>query len=92
MSIKKFGVLGIAAVAVAAFAGMASAQDASAARELYNTAGTHQFYVWCTGATESYVAKADGSNAEDAQMKAYNEAKSAGKTTCWPIWQGKVGG
>ena len=53
--------------------------------------GTHQFYVWCSGAHD-YVATASGANAEDAQMKVYNAAKAAGRSSCWPVWQGRVAG
>jgi len=35
---------------------------------------------------------AEGMNAEEAQMKLYQAAKSAGKTSCWPVWQGRVAG
>ena len=31
-----------------------------------------------------------GKNAEDAQMKLYNAAKADGKSTCWPVWQGRI--
>lgn len=48
-------------------------------------AGTHQFYVWCTG-KDDYVETADGSDAKDAQSKI---AASAGGN-CWPVWQGMV--
>ena len=77
-----------AGIAMIAIAGSATAADA--ARENYMAAGTHQFYVWCTGGTASFTATADGANAEEAQMKAYADAKAAGKTNCWPLWQGKV--
>ena len=92
MEMKKFGVA-IVAAAIVGFSGVSNAEDSNvnAARELYNTAGMHQFHVWCTQGIASYDTKMQGSNAEDAQMKAYNEAKNAGKTTCWPIWRGKVG-
>lgn len=85
---KKLTVFGIAAsVALVSMVGAASAEP-NAARENYYTAGTHQFYVWCTGGVPSYTATADGSTAEDAQLKAYEESKAKGK--CWPLWQGKV--
>jgi hypothetical protein len=92
MSMRKFGVLGIAALAVVTFAGPASTEESlDAARATYNAAGTHAFYVWCTQGVQSFETKVAGSSAEDAQMKAYNAAKDAGKATCWPIWRGKVG-
>ncbi len=52
--------------------------------------GKHQFYVWCAGASD-YVASVRGVNAEDAQMKLYGAAKSVGHTSCWPVWQGRIG-
>jgi hypothetical protein len=51
--------------------------------------GKHQFYVWCAGGTD-YTAMQAGDSAQDAQMKLYNAAKSVGKSTCWPVWQGRV--
>ena len=51
--------------------------------------GKHQFYVWCAGGGD-YTAYQQGNSAEDAQMKLYNAAKAQGRTTCWPVWQGKV--
>jgi hypothetical protein len=91
MTIKEVGVLAAAAVAIAALVGPSFAQDNSALRETYNQAGTHQFHVWCTQGVQSFETKKDGANAEDAQMKVYNEAVAAGKTSCWAIWRGKVG-
>jgi len=38
------------------------------------------------------VATAEGMNAEEAQMKLYQAAKGAGKTSCCPVWQGRVAG
>ena len=49
-------------------------------------AGTHSFYVWCTGGKSS-VQTADGSNAKDAQAKL--AAKNG--NSCWPVWQGLKG-
>jgi hypothetical protein len=89
MSMRKFGVLGFAALVVA-LAGPSSAQD-NPLRDTYNQAGTHQFYVWCTGAHKSFETSTQGANAEEAQMKVYNEAKAQGKDTCWAIWRGKTG-
>ena len=56
----------------------------------FNSPGKHQFYVWCAGSSD-YVATAHGANAEDAQMKLYDAAKSIGRTACWPVWQGRIG-
>jgi len=57
----------------------------------YFASGTHKFYVWCSAGGD-YVATERGANAEDAQMKLYNAAKTAGKATCWPVWQGRIPG
>jgi hypothetical protein len=73
-----------------AAAGVAVAGNFSSDRQVdFFAQGTHQFYVWCSG-TNDYVATAEGNNAEEAQMKLYNAAKSAGKAACWPVWQGRV--
>jgi len=53
--------------------------------------GKHQFYVWCAGGTD-YMAIQSGTSAEEAQMRLYNDNKHAGKTNCWPVWQGRVPG
>lgn len=79
------GILGGAALLTA---GVALA-EVNSAREVYMTSGTHQFYVWCTGGVPNYTTTAQGANAPEAQMKAYEESKSKGK--CWPLWQGKAG-
>jgi hypothetical protein len=73
-----------------AAAGVAAAGNFSSDRQVdFFAKGTHQFYVWCSG-TGDYVATAEGASAEEAQMKLYNAAKAAGKTSCWPVWQGRV--
>lgn len=75
-----------------AAAGVAAAGNFASDRQVdFFAQGTHQFYVWCSG-TNDYVATADGSNAEDAQQKLYMAAKAAGKSACWPVWQGRVAG
>lgn len=75
-----------------AAAGVAVAGNFSSDRQVdFFAQGTHQFYVWCSG-TGDYVATAEGANAEEAQMRLYNAAKSSGKTACWPVWQGRVAG
>lgn len=89
----------ITRVLVAVFAGVLFAAAGIAVAGNFTTdrqgaffaAGTHQFHVWCHG-TRDYVATAYGANAEAAQMKLYNDAKAAGHTACWPVWQGKVAG
>ncbi|BCW88248.1 hypothetical protein sos41_13860 [Alphaproteobacteria bacterium SO-S41] len=87
MTLMKKTLAGAAAIAMLA-AGTAFALDSS--REVYFTAGTHQFYVWCTGGAAGSTATQDGSTAEDAQLKLYESLKSGGKANCWPVWQGKV--
>ncbi len=47
-------------------------------------AGSHKFYVWCTG-KDDYEASQEGTNAKEAQAAL---AAKAGKK-CWPVWQGK---
>jgi len=73
-----------------AAAGVAAAGNFSSDRQVdFFAKGTHQFYVWCGGKGD-YLASTEGSNAEDAQMRLYNQAKKAGKLACWPVWQGRV--
>ena len=75
-----------------AAAGVAAAGNFSSDRQVdFFAEGSHQFYVWCAGA-ESYNATANGMNAEDAQMALYRSIKASGKTSCWPVWQGRVTG
>lgn len=75
-----------------AAAGVAAAGNFASDRQVdYFAYGTHQFFVWC-GQGGDYLATAEGANAEDAQMKLYGEVKKAGKTRCWPVWQGRVSG
>src|SRR5215470_3798350 len=70
-----------------AAAGVAVAGNFSSDRQVdYFAAGTHQFYVWCSGSGD-YIATAKGANAEEAQMALYHQAKAAGKRACWPVWQ-----
>ncbi len=79
----------IAGAAALALLGSASmALDSS--REVYFQSGTHQFYVWCTGGAAGETATSDGATAEEAQKKLYDQLKAGGKTSCWPVWQGKV--
>jgi hypothetical protein len=81
-----FGGVLFAAAGIAAAGNFASDRQGD-----FFAAGTHQFYVWCSG-TGDYVATAQGANAEEAQMKLYNAAKAAGRSACWPVWQGRVAG
>jgi hypothetical protein len=76
----------IAAAGVAVAANLLSNRNVD-----FFTPGTHQFYVWCAGAHD-YVATAEGANAEDAQMKLYNQAKAHGHASCWPVWQARISG
>ncbi len=73
-----------------AAAGVAAAGNFSSDHQVdFLSEGTHQFYVWCS-ATQDYVATAQGANAEEAQMKLYNAAKTSGNAACWPVWQGRI--
>ena len=75
---------------IVAIAGVAAASSfTSSGQSAYVAHGKHQFYVWCAGGAD-YMAMQSGANAEDAQMKLYDATKASGRTTCWPIWQGKV--
>lgn len=92
IDMKMTGLVGAAVAGVIIAAGVAAAGKFSSSRQAdYFAPGTHQFYVWCRG-TPDYKTVERGSSASDAQMKLYNEAKKAGKTTCWPVWQGRVSG
>ena len=84
MANLKTGLMGLAAGTVMLFAGSASALDSSV--EGMEMSGTHQFYVWCTGA-DDYEATSDGSDWKDAQTNLYNTMAGG---TCWPLWQGLV--
>lgn len=73
-----------------AVAGVAVAANFSSSKQSdFFSPGKHQFYVWCAGGVD-YMAMQSGASAEDAQMKLYNAAKAHGKTSCWPVWQGRV--
>lgn len=85
----------LAAVAggmIFAAAGVAVADNLTSSKQTdFYTSGRHQFYVWCAGGKD-YTAVQAGRSAEDAQMKLYNAAKAAGRSACWPVWQGKLAG
>lgn len=84
--------IAVFAAVLFAAAGIALAGNFSTERPgAFFAAGMHKFYVWCQG-THDYEATTYGANAEAAQMKLYNDAKAAGHTSCWPVWQGKVSG
>ena len=73
-----------------AVAGVAVAANlTSSGRNDFFSPGKHQFYVWCAGAPD-YMATETGASAEDAQTKLYNSVKAHGKSTCWPVWQGRL--
>jgi hypothetical protein len=80
------GGLIFAAAGVAAAGNFVSSADTD-----FFSGGNHQFYVWCAGARDT-MATAAGTNAEDAQLKLYQTLKASGHSTCWPVWQGRVGG
>lgn len=82
-------VLGCAALAGASIA--VAGNFTTAAHSDFYSAGRHQFYVWCGGAGD-HVAIEAGKDAEDAQMRLYDQSKAAGQTGCWPVWQGRVAG
>lgn len=88
MSKTMTALLGLAAGAGMLFAAStASALDSSV--EAMAQGGTHQFYVWCTGA-DDYEATSDGSNWRDAQLSLWHQLEGQGRNNCWPVWQGLV--
>lgn len=87
---KRFLAVSVGGILSAA-AGVAAASNFASDRQVdYFTSGTHQFYVWCAGQGGDYMTTAPGGSAEEAQMNLYTSLKSAGKLTCWPVWQGRV--
>lgn len=82
-------VLACAALAGASIA--AAGNFTTAAHSDFYSAGRHQFYVWCGGTGDRTAIEA-GKDAEDAQLRLYEQSKAAGHTACWPIWQGRVAG
>jgi hypothetical protein len=73
-----------------AVAGVALAANFTSSHQAdFFASGRHQFYVWCAGGSD-FMAMQSGSSAADAQMKLYNAEKRAGKTNCWPVWQGRL--
>lgn len=74
------------AAGVAAAGNFASNRDAD-----YFAKGTHQFYVWCASGAD-YLTTANGVSAEEAQLSLYRSIKGEGKSSCWPVWQGRVAG
>jgi hypothetical protein len=89
MTMKRILGAAICGVFVAA-AGVAMATGFTSSRQVdFFASGNHEFYVWGAGGSD-YFASMRGTSAEDAQMKLYNAVKAAGRTTCWPVWQGRV--
>lgn len=90
MTIRRRVLAVIAGAVVFAGAGMAAAGNfSSAAHDDYYAAGEHQFYVWCAGSPD-YMTTETGENAQDAQLRLYGAVKASGRTSCWPVWQGRV--
>jgi hypothetical protein len=82
--------LGLLAFAVLAAAGVSVAANMTSSRNSdFYSPGKHQFYVWCASG-ESKIVYQDGVTADDAQTRLYASQKAAGRSTCWPMWQGKV--
>jgi len=91
LTVKRALAAAVGGVLVAA-AGVALAANITSAKQAdFFAAGRHQFYVWCAGGSD-YMAAQSGASAEDAQLRLYNETKKAGKTNCWPVWQGRISG
>ena len=75
-----------------AAAGVAAAGNfASSGHADFFSPGKHEFYVWCAGSAD-FLTTGSGRNAEDAQLRLYDAFKAAGRSTCWPVWQGRVRG
>ncbi|HEY5047263.1 MAG TPA: hypothetical protein VII49_04490 [Rhizomicrobium sp.] len=82
----------LAGGAIFAAAGVAAAGNfTSSADNDFFSGGRHQFYVWCAS-SHNALAIESGANAEDAQLKLYRSLKASGRTTCWPVWQGRISG
>jgi hypothetical protein len=91
-TMKITSILGAAVAGVIVAAGVALAGNFSSNHNGdFFAPGTHQFYMWCAGAPD-YMATQSGSSATDAQMRLYEKSKKEGKSTCWPVWQGRVAG
>jgi hypothetical protein len=89
MTVKRVLAAAVGGVLFAA-AGVAAAGNFASDRQVdYFSRGTHQFFVWC-GKGNDYLTTAEGTNAEDAQMRLYGDIKKDGKLPCWPVWQGRI--
>jgi hypothetical protein len=91
MTARRILAAAIGGVIFAAAGVAVAANFLSSAQTDFYAPGKHQFYVWCSGSPD-YMATATGADAEDAQMKLYDSTKASGHSTCWPVWQGRVGG
>jgi hypothetical protein len=91
MTMKRVVAAAIGGIFVAVTGVALAANFASTGQSDFYSPGKHQFYVWCAGGSD-FTALHNGQSAEDAQMKLYNQVKAAGKTNCWPVWQGRVSG
>ncbi len=78
-------ILAGALFAAGAVAMSAPAFALDASWEAKDKAGTHQYYVWCTGGADSEKT-VDAANMDEGQSKL---AAQVGNS-CWPIWQGLV--
>lgn len=84
-------IAGLAAAGFLIAAGGAQAAGLNADVAAMQTAGTHQFYLYCAGGIEKdSTVKVEGSSMKDAQAKAYAQSKAKAGPSCWPVWQGKV--
>jgi len=89
---KITSVIGAAVASVIVAAGIAVAGNFSSSNNVdFDAAGTHQFYVWCSGRSD-YTTTQYGFSADDAQTRLYAAMKRAGKSSCWPVWQGRLKG
>ncbi len=89
MTIRRILAAAVGGVIVAVAGVAVAANFTSSAQSDFYAPGKHQFYVWCAGGSD-YMATSGGKNAEDAQMRLYGLNKTRGKSTCWPVWQGRV--
>ncbi len=89
MAMRRVLAAAVGGVMVAVAGVAVAANFTSSGRNDFFSPGKHQFYVWCAGGHD-YMATETGQNAEDAQTKLYDAVKAEGKSTCWPVWQGRI--
>ncbi len=89
MAMRRVLAAAVGGVMVAVAGVAVAANFTSSGRNDFFSPGKHQFYVWCAGGHD-YMATEAGQNAEDAQTKLYDAVKAEGKSTCWPVWQGRI--